>query len=126
MRITRAKIMEQMWAAGMPSADARYADVFFAGMKAGLDQHQAFALACQAFSASCRYVENLARHATWLRKATLERKANESPLGLYAYARYLLGGKYPYVTDEQIRDIHNNDFPGWSAWAEAQRTAVQS
>jgi hypothetical protein len=123
-RLTRAKIREQMWGAGMPSTDDKYADVFFAGLKAGLDQDQAFALACQAFSASRTYVDNLARHANWLRRATLERKAAESPVGLYAYVKHVKGGAYPYVTDDQIRDIHHNDFAGWSAWSDAQRAAA--
>lgn len=119
-RWTRAKIMERMWDAGMPSNDAKYADVFFTARKAGLDDHQAFAMACQAFSASRGYVENLGRHSGWLRRATLERKANDSPVGLYAYVRFVKRGAYPYVTDEEITAIHHNDFAGWSAWAKQQ------
>lgn len=123
MRITRQLIISRMWAAGMPCNDHRFADVYFAARKAGLDNAQAYAMAAAAFHAAKGYVDNLGRSTNWLRVATLEKKAADAPVGLYAYAKHKLGLGYRYATDEEITHIHHHDFAGWSTWADAQRAA---
>lgn len=120
MRVTRGKVMSTMWAGGRPSTDNRYANVFLAARKAGLDEWQAMAVACAAFDASNGNVERLSVSTKALRHATLERKAADpgSPRSLWAYMRSKLGGAYRYITDEQIRDTSMQDHAGWSAWAQ--------
>lgn len=126
MRITRAKVAEVMWAGGRPSNHSQYADIYFAGLKAGLDDRQALALACAAFDASKGNIERLSASSSALRHATLERKAadTDSPRSLWGYMRSKLGGSYRYVTDEQIRETSTQDFAGWSAWVEQAESQV--
>ena len=81
--VSTRKIQEKMWAMGMPSSDARYANVVRAGMKAGLDFDQAFALAKAAYNASKGYSWKLIEgpHSGSLYDATRARNAMEHPNG---------------------------------------------
>lgn len=121
-RITRNIIVTRMWASGRPATDNRYADIYFTAVKAGLTSDQALSLACVAYDAKEGFVERLSQSQGSLRRVTLERKASDpdSPQSLWAYLK-AANPKWPYITDQDIRDTSINDYGGWKAWADQQR-----
>lgn len=87
-RIQTRQIIETMWALGMPTNDARFANIYRAAIKAGLDEDQAFALTKDAYYAVKGYEFELAgagespsKDKCRLRLATMRRQAREFPDG---------------------------------------------
>lgn len=79
-KVNTRKIVETMWAMGMPSRGREYADIVRAAMRAGLSYDQAFALARDAYHASKGYSFNLAE-GSQLHAATRRRNAEQHPNG---------------------------------------------
>lgn len=77
MVLTR-KIMSIMWANGMPTDDTRFANVYRAALKAGLNSDQAFALIRDAYNASKGYTWLLSEGSA-LQIRTMMRNATENP-----------------------------------------------
>ncbi len=74
------KIREHMWANGMPCNDSRYADLYRALIKSGLNESQTWAIVCEAYCASKGYTW-LLRNGTQIHSATRLRNATEHPNG---------------------------------------------
>jgi len=78
------KIQAAMWALGMPTSDAKLANVYRAAVTAGLTDKQAFELTKLAYLASRRYEWEIDRGAQRLHRATLEAEAKDHPRGASA------------------------------------------
>jgi len=79
-KVFTRRIHGWMWALGMPTHDARYADIIRAALRAGLDEKQACHLAKLAFSAAEGYTWQLPE-GSHIQRATKERNAAEHPNG---------------------------------------------
>jgi hypothetical protein len=80
MRVYTRKIREQMWAMGMPTHDARFANIYRAAIKAGLTDGQAFALTKDAYYAANGYEWQLA-NGSRLHVQTMKAEAARFPNG---------------------------------------------
>lgn len=122
-------VIQHMWAGGRPSNTGEYAAIFAAAVKAGLDENQAFSLACIAFDANKGYVERLSVSVRGIRRATLARKAaDHTSLSLWRWLLEKFGAGYYFLTDEEIFREHNDNFAEWSQWSKdrvAAREYVQ-
>jgi hypothetical protein len=86
--IRTQKIIEVMWSIGMPTNDARFANVYRAAVKVGLNDAQAFELTKEAYYAAKGYDFMLAGDGQpiftdkcGLRRETIKRNALEHPQG---------------------------------------------
>ena len=79
MMIRTSKIIEVMWAMGMPTSDDKFANVYRAAIKAGLNDQQAFALVKDAYNAAKGYEWSLSEGH--LKLAPQKRHAVEFPMG---------------------------------------------
>jgi hypothetical protein len=72
------RIIEIMWAMGMPTQDDRFANLYRAALKAGLNNGQAFALVKDAYNAAKGYTWNLPE-GSGIHLRTQQRNAEENP-----------------------------------------------
>jgi len=78
--IRTQSIISMMWAMGMPSNDARWANIYRAAVKAGLNDAQAFELTKDAYNASNLYDWKLAE-GSGIHRTTRETHAAIFPQG---------------------------------------------
>ena len=77
--VRTSKIISVMWALGMPTHDAKFANIYRAGLKAGLTEAQAFELTKEAYYAAKQYDWQLPIGG--LQRATREANAAQFPQG---------------------------------------------
>lgn len=80
MAVHTRRIQATMWAMGMPTSDARFADIYRAALKAGLTDGQAFELTKAAYDAANHYVWKLPE-GSGLHRETEKAEAERSPFG---------------------------------------------